>query len=163
MTVSAVRGRSKGRSRCCSHPRGPSIPAPGSSTTPARAVGLPSSRLLCLPRASAAQRVCLLSLCPTGRSLESPPPRLPYEPAPPSQPTTTVPTVWAASRLLSLWCPTSCASPLRVPHLRDSSAKRLLRRFNSHCYFSFLQLAAPYAEMPHTFLGVTVWSTVWTV
>ena len=38
MTVSAVRGRSKGRSRCCSHPRGPSIPAPGSSTTPARAV-----------------------------------------------------------------------------------------------------------------------------
>ena len=157
MTVSAVRGRSKGRSRCCSHQRGQSIPAPGSSATPARAVE-PAILTPPVPAPSLSGAEGLPAVTVPDRQLPGVPAATPAigtsssESADDNRP-----------NRVGLWCPTSCASPLRVPHLRDSSAKRLLRRFNSHCYFSFLQLAAPYAEMPHTFLGVTVWSTVWTI
>ena len=128
LTVSAIRWRDRGRSRC-SHPRGPKIPwKPRSTCSRVRACpALPSLRMLCLPLSSAAK----LPVVPEGSST----PRLPYEPSPPSQPCRRCGGC-AASRLLNLFL--SAYGVWQAGLLTSESITLTLLWFNCSYHFSSL-------------------------
>ena len=130
LTVSVIRWRDRGRSRC-SHPRCPKIPwkpRTGSTCSRVRACpALPSLRMLCLPLSSAAK----LPVVPEGSST----PRLPYEPSPPSQPCRRCGGC-AASRLLNLFL--SAYGVWQAGLLTSESITLTLLWFNCSYHFSSL-------------------------